>query len=220
MYGPQPLTSALSTTSAWFISQVFFKDRKLVAQLLDGWNFAPLFTAQSGAPLEVNISGGGTTIASRSANRIAAPTALTKTPCSLRLTRAATRLHENVTSSTSVASSGNPAKGGSGLNIFADPNAVYGQFRRLILGVDTTGGGAGVLRNFPTWNLDMAISKDFKISVARRHGHHIQRPVQQHAESLPARYPALNIDSPTTFGVVTTQANTPRQIEFGLRLHW
>jgi hypothetical protein len=30
--------------------------------------------------------------------------------------------------------------------------------------------------------------------------------------------PSLNIDSPGSFGVVTGQANTPRQMEFGLRL--
>ena len=30
--------------------------------------------------------------------------------------------------------------------------------------------------------------------------------------------PTLNIDSPGTFGVITDQANTPRQMEFGLRL--
>ena len=30
--------------------------------------------------------------------------------------------------------------------------------------------------------------------------------------------PTLNIDAPATFGVVTTQANNPRQMEFGLRI--
>ena len=44
---------------------------------------------------------------------------------------------------------GNASKGGSGLNMFADPNAIYGEFRRLILGLDGSGGGAGVIRGFP-----------------------------------------------------------------------
>ncbi len=30
--------------------------------------------------------------------------------------------------------------------------------------------------------------------------------------------PSLNIDSPASFGVVTGQSNTPRQMEFGLRI--
>ena len=72
-------------------------------------------------------------------------------------------LHENVVSNTTVASSGNPAKGGSGLNIFADPNAVYSQFGRLVLGLDNSSNGAGILRNFPYWNVDMQISKEFRL---------------------------------------------------------
>jgi hypothetical protein len=132
-----------------------------------------------------------------------------------------------------VASSGNPAKGGSGLNYFSDPNAAYSQFRRLILGVDTTGGGAGVLRGFPTWNLDMAISKDFKIPIKGREDiglqfnaqfsnimNHFQPGMSTTNGSTGQSASFVNIDSPTTFGVVTTQANTPRQIEFGLRLHF
>ena len=30
--------------------------------------------------------------------------------------------------------------------------------------------------------------------------------------------PALNIDSPGNFGVINGQSNTPRQMEFGIRL--
>ena len=30
--------------------------------------------------------------------------------------------------------------------------------------------------------------------------------------------PSLNLDSPGSFGVITGQAGTPRQMEFGLRL--
>jgi hypothetical protein len=30
--------------------------------------------------------------------------------------------------------------------------------------------------------------------------------------------PGLSLTSPQSFGVVTTQANTPRQMEFGLRI--
>jgi hypothetical protein len=30
----------------------------------------------------------------------------------------------------------------------------------------------------------------------------------------------MSLTSPTTFGRITTQANTPRQMEFGLRIHF
>ncbi len=32
--------------------------------------------------------------------------------------------------------------------------------------------------------------------------------------------PSMSLDNPTSFGNITTQANTPRQIEFGLRVHF
>ncbi len=104
------------------------------------------------------------------------------------------------------------------MNIFADPNAVYNQFRRPILGIDHTGGGAGILRNLPTWNLDMAIAKDFK--VREQIGLTFNAQFSNMMNHFQAGTPSLNIDTPTSFGVITGQANTPRQIEFGLRLHF
>jgi hypothetical protein len=32
--------------------------------------------------------------------------------------------------------------------------------------------------------------------------------------------PSMNLSSPTTFGQITGQANTPRNMEFGLRVHF
>ncbi|MCU1259246.1 MAG: Cna domain protein [Bryobacterales bacterium] len=220
MYGPQPFDIRFVYNLSMIYQPVFFKDNKVLHRILDGWNFAPLFTAQSGAPLEVNISGGGTNNCQSFGESNCSSDSTYENAVLIAKYTGGNSLHENVSSSTSVASSGNPAKGGSGLNLFADPNASFGQFRRLILGVDTTGGGAGTLRNFPTWNLDMAISKDFKIPYREGIGLTFNAQFSNMLNHFQAGTPALNIDSPTTFGVVTTQANTPRQIEFGLRLHW
>jgi hypothetical protein len=220
MYGPQPFDIRFVYNLSMIYQPVFFKDKKVLHRILDGWNFAPLFTAQSGAPLEVNISGGGTNNCQSFGESNCSSDSTYENAVLIAKYTGGNSLHENVSSSTSVASSGNQAKGGSGLNLFADPNASFGQFRRLVLGVDTTGGGAGTLRNFPTWNLDMAISKDFKIPYREGIGLTFNAQFSNMLNHFQAGTPALNIDSPTTFGVVTTQANTPRQIEFGLRLHW
>ena len=32
--------------------------------------------------------------------------------------------------------------------------------------------------------------------------------------------PSLTLTSPTSFGQITSQGNTPRQMEFGIRLGW
>jgi hypothetical protein len=64
----------------------------------------------------------------------------------------------------------------------------------------------------------MAVAKDFKVSEQ------IGVTCNAQFSNMPNHFqvgvPGLNIDSPTGFGVITTQANTPRQIEFGLRVRF
>ena len=102
--------------------------------------------------------------------------------------------------------------------MFANPAATFADFRPLILGLDTTSGGAGVLRGFPTWNLDATASKDIRTTERIRATLLFQfTNVLNHFQPSS---PSLNIDSPQTWGVVSGQANTPRQVEFGLRVHF
>jgi hypothetical protein len=56
--------------------------------------------------------------------------------------------------------SGEPTAGGSGINMFADPQATYQQFRQMILGLD--GRFGNFLHGFPGWNLDMAVRKTMR----------------------------------------------------------
>lgn len=112
---------------------------------------------------------------------------------------------------------GSSASGkGSGLNIFGDPQAVFNQFRPVRASVDTTSRG-GTLRGFRSWNLDLSIAK--KINL---HAERIRLTFSaeffntfNHVVFLD---PAVNLQSPQTFGVITTQGNDPRQIQMGLRL--
>ncbi|MGA2041599.1 MAG: hypothetical protein ABSH42_20150, partial [Bryobacteraceae bacterium] len=83
---------------------------------------------------------------------------------------------------------------------------------------DTTGGGAGVLRGLPTWNLDATLSKD--IRVREGIGATLIFQFTNVLNHFQPSNPSLNIDSPQTWGVISGQANTPRQMEFGLRVHF
>jgi hypothetical protein len=49
-------------------------------------------------------------------------------------------VHYNITGNSValVGTSGNPTTGGTGLNIFADPTAIYNSFRPIQVSVDTT----------------------------------------------------------------------------------
>ena len=125
--------------------------------------------------------------------------------------------HYNVVA-TGAGTNGNASAGGAGLNMFTNPAAIYSEFRPLILGLDTSSGGAGVLRGLPTWNLDATASKDFRI----REGFGVSVIIQANnvLNHFQPSNPSLNITSPQTWGVINGQANTPRQMQFGLRIHF
>lgn len=216
MYGPQGFDIRLVYNNAMVYTPKWFEGRKWYNRALSGWNFSPLFTAQSGAPLRVSV-GSPASCQSFGESNCSGDSSYENAVAVVPYT-AGNTLHQNVSSSTTVASSGNPAKGGSGLNLFADPNAVLAGFRRLVLGIDGRGGAAGPLRGLPTWNLDMAVSKDFKYNESI--GITFNAQFSNMLNHFQASDPSLNIDSPTTWGVISGQANTPRQIEFGLRIHF
>jgi hypothetical protein len=221
MYGTQPfdLKFVYNLTMFWSSSKVVHGNG-LMKQVLGGWNFAPLFTAQSGAPLPVNVSGNGGT-SCESFGEINCSSGNTNNHENAALVTAFTggnQAHYNVTVASGAGISGNAATGGSGMNIFADPNTVYSEFRRIVLGFDTSGGGRGNIRGFGTWNVDMQITKDF--SWRERVGATFSVQITNVLNHFQPSDPSLSLDSPGSFGVITSQANTPRQMEFGLRLHF
>jgi hypothetical protein len=75
-----------------------------------------------------------------------------------------------------------------------------------------------VLRGLPTWNLDATLSKD--IRVREGIGATLIFQFTNVLNHFQPSNPSLNIDSPQTWGVISGQANTPRQMEFGLRVHF
>ena len=177
-----------------------FKDQHgFLGQVLGGWAFAPLFTAPSGVPIKV------TSNSSTGENAVA-----------LVPYTGGNSAHYNVASTGVAGFAGNASTGGSGINLFSDPSAVYSGFRRWIFGVDGQSGGAGPIRGFPTWNLDLSVTKDIKFREGI--GATLSFQFVNVLNHFQPANPTLNIDSPATFGVVTGQANNPRQMEFGLRI--
>jgi hypothetical protein len=89
-----------------------------------------------------------------------------------------------------------------------------------VLGIDTSCGGYQNFRGLPRWNLDATVTKNFML-IKERVGatmHFQFTNVLNHTVfSTPS---SLSLTSPTTFGRITGQANTPRQMEFGLRIHF
>ncbi len=219
MYGPQNFDIRFVYNLSLLYQPKWFANQKgIVGRLLGGWSIAPLFTAQSGSPLEVSVGSGANANCQSFGEANCGSATTNENAVMIAPYTGGNSAHDNVVATGSVGSTGNASTGGSGINMFTNPASTYADFRRLILGVDTTGGGAGVLRGFPTWNLDMTAQKDFL--VTERVGVTFIAQFANLLNHFQPSNPTLNIDSPQTWGVVTGQANTPRQIEFGLRIHF
>jgi hypothetical protein len=207
-YGPQPfdIKFLYNTYMVWEPS--WFKgQRGVLGHLAGGWKFSPIFSAQSGVPLQVSIGGncqsfGEVNCSSGTANENAIFTSAYN---------GGNSVHYNVPGSNGV---GVNTK--DNINLFADPNAVYNQFRVPLVGFDTRTGGAGVLRGLPTWNLDLSIAKEMKLT--ERVNTKFIMTVTNILNHDQLNNPTLDLTHKDTFGVIFGQANTPRQMEFGVRI--
>src|ERR1043166_907062 len=143
----------------------FFKSKKgWMGHLLNGWSISPFFAAQSGLPTRINWSGAGGCGADCQAfgetgnsngGASGFESAIPIAPMNL-----------NVTANRGVIPATGPGSNNpEGINLFADPAAVFNNFRRCILGLDTScGGGVGNLRGLPRWSMDATLAKDIKIT--------------------------------------------------------
>lgn len=104
--------------------------------------------------------------------------------------------------------------------MFSNPAAVFAEFRPCVLGYDATCGGYGNMRGLPTWNLDANLSKDVSLWKEGRAGATLSFQFTNILNHMQPGNGSLNMSSPATFGRITAQANTPRQMEFGLRIHF
>jgi hypothetical protein len=186
-------------------------------KIFGGWSIAGIFRAASGLPLIVSqgvsaLGGGNTLVAPSGAIPLS------------NQGRSGTGINQGVGGSNNVGTNGDPASGGSGINIFADPEAAYNSFRRILISRDGRSGRANPLRGFPLWNLDLSLAKTTRLTeqVAARFSLDFFN-VFNH--TLYAN-PALDLANSRNFGVVTQQSvptrrdSASRWIQFGLRVEF
>jgi hypothetical protein len=179
----------------------------VVDRIVRGWSIAPIFAWFSGLPLKV-ADGSGQEFGQLTGN--SAQAILTQ-PDTF-----GNSVHSGVTGTSTVATTGNPGTGGTGLNLFANPAAVYNAFRPIMPSADTTSGGGGRLRGQARWNLDASLARKF--TLRERYSATVTAQVFNVFNHVWFSDPSLSLQSPQTFGVLSTQANLPRAIELGLHL--
>ncbi len=206
MYGLQAFDRKYVYNAFLVYEPPFFKNQQgLLGRILGGWNFAPLFSAGSGLPEEsYTINGGGAAFGEGdSINFFSNENAVVTTNKGISPSR-----HNNVTG-TVAGTAGN-------INIFANPDQVFNSLRQPILGLDGNDGGFGILRGLPYWNLDLSVRKT--VRVAERFGLEGQVIFTNVLNHMQFTDPSFDTSNPSQFGVLNSQGNSPRQMEFGIRV--
>jgi hypothetical protein len=219
-YGPSAfdITHQFNATGLWELP--FGKGRRFsfsngaLDKIFGGWRSSGIFTWQSGAPLIVTQGAGvwGAGLDPRSVSG-AIPTT---NPSSLN-----TGEHEGVNVSGNVGSNGN---GGSGINLFDDPELAYNSFRRIQISRDGRSGRANPLRGLARWNLDMSLGK--KTTIMENKTLTFAADFFNVFNHVNFADPVLDLSNPGAFGVITEQFTPPnrfagsRSIQLGLRLEF
>lgn len=232
-YGLQPWDRKF-TYNLWLVYEPpFYKSQHgLIGRLAGGWTFAPLFTAGSGLPLEVSPSdafanetyGGGQAWGEGDGANFAA----LQNAINMCGNVFGTSRHNSPILPTSGPLSG-IGSSGFGPSMFQDPATAYSCFRNPILGIDgSAGGGAGILRGQPFWNVDFSIKKNIAITerVSTEFTTIFTNLFNHNYLSDPylvvgdvGDWGALGGYS-SVFNGLSAQANNPRAMEFGLRVRF
>ena len=217
MYGYQPFDRKfvynlfLIETPPWFKGQ-----QGLMGRLLGGWNFSPIFTAGSGSPLFCNTQTDAQSFGTADGAQIG-----THEQC-VFTSHAGTSVsvHGKVIGANGIADAVATDANGNNVpvNIYKNPVAVFNNVRAPILGIDTRIGGfaPGGIRGLPYWNMDLSVRKNFKIW--ERTSFEFSTVFINVLNHNQFADPTLDISDPTSWGILSSQANSPRKMEFGLRV--
>ena len=197
-------------------SSPFYSDQRgAVGRVLGGWTLAPIFTAGTGLPNTLGtINGGGQAFGEGdSINFFGNGNSENAIPIG---PVPHTGTHYNIPGSNGIGTAG------FNVNLFADPAAAFNSIRQPILGLDEHDGGWGLIRGLPYWNMDFSLRKAVKITErVNVEAQAVFINLLNHVvffDPGPGSY--LDTSSPGTWGTLPGQGNTPRTMEFGLRLNF
>lgn len=178
-----------------------------------GWSISSVVTWFSGLPLAVT-AGGQPFGASGNES---APL--------IRDPKAGSSRNQNNAGANNVGTGANPAKGGTGLNLFQTPDYVFNSFRRFLLASDT-GSTRGIIRGLPRFSCDASLAKRTRINE-RMNASFTADFLNLFNHPL-FNNPGLSLDNAANFGVISSQPGNPgqgdfwnaRRIQLGLRFEF
>jgi hypothetical protein len=188
-------------------------------KVLGGWYTSFIFLSRTGLPISVTQGGdlfGSSAIFGSTTESV--PSNGTINPGS--------GVNSGVTGSRGVGTNSNSATGGAGLNLFADPAAVFANLRPFLLSQDTRS-ARGSFRGLGFWNLDASVGKS--TSISENVNITFTADFFNLFNHTVFNDPVLSLIQPATFGVISSQLTGnasrgdfagPRRIQFGLRFEF
>ncbi|HLY59952.1 MAG TPA: carboxypeptidase-like regulatory domain-containing protein [Terriglobia bacterium] len=226
-YAPAPWdrTWALNALSNYELpfgkGKRFATNNSIVDRVIGGWSFAPIFTWATGLPIETYSGSnscqelGGGYLSWCSGAQPLVNTSVFGHSSNMNVhTNGGIVGINNDPYNDCGGQSCNP--GGYGGNLFANPTAVYNDYRRTELGLDTRSLPSGPYHGQARWNLDFTIAKTTKIT--ERVGTTFYAQFLNAFNHMMWGDPGMNLDDPNNFGTLTGQYGSPRTIELGLRV--
>jgi hypothetical protein len=128
-----------------------------------------------------------------------------------------TTVNTNSRGQGTVGTSADPARRGSGMNIFSNPQAVTESVRFIRPGEDGRH-GRGFARGLKRWNWDLSIGK--KTTITERVKLAMSFDFINVLNRVEFADPSTSFFNPAAFGVITAQWATPRQVQFGFRVEF
>ena len=222
MYGVQAFNRKFIYNTFLVYRPPFYKNQEgVVGHLAGGWTISPIFVAGSGEPLYCNTQTDAQAFGSADGTNFG-----TNEQCQFASYNAGNSAHYGVPT-TGVDAAGNNigdavATSANGTNVsvnqFANPLAVWNTVRPPILGIDHRDGGVGPITGLPYWNMDLSVRKNVRFT--ERLSGEFQFVVTNVLNHNVFADPVLDLSNPDGWGVISSQGNTPRKMEFGLRFSW
>lgn len=195
MYGEQGFDRRIIYNSYFVYDTPWYKGQAgLVGRALGGWEISPVFVAGTGAPVYCN----------------------TQTDAQAFGSGDGANFFDNEQCLFTVHYGGGHSTHGNGItgvNFFSDPTAVANSVRAPILGIDNANPGVGPIMGLPYWNLSMGLKKT--IVIHERAQLELQAIIQNALNHDVLSDPYLDISALDQWGTISSQGNTPRQIELG-----
>lgn len=209
-YGNEPFDRR-HVISAWYSYPLPFGkgqwhsfSNSFVNRVVGGWMWSGIWTFETGLPDCISADGDFGAFDGYGTCAIPAN--------GFNLNGASGSVHTNVTGSGGIGTSG------FGVNLFADPAAVFRNLSRPMLSSPNPNFGFGNLRDPINWNWDFEISKN--IAMTERYKFIFAADLLNAFNHPNWGSPSMDLSSQSSFGTYSSQDNQPRNIQLSLRIEF